>query len=179
MAFYTDVLRDYGIAVSDDCILLSNERGANKADGTLWSYYSENMVKGRPALHIGDHYQADIQKPGEYGIKAYQAPGVWDMFLHSSLKRVAPLVCGLYAAAVTGCVLQRLFGNPYVFHDRDSAVTIDSNFDMGYCAFGPVILTFLLWVREQKERDGVNKLVFMARDGYFLIFQFSLPYFPS
>nr|WP_289766979.1 hypothetical protein [uncultured Acetatifactor sp.] len=168
MAFYMDVLRDYGIAGLDDRILLSNERDANKADGTLWSYYSENIVKGRPALHIGDHFQADIQKPGEYGIKAYQAPGAWDMFLHSSLKRVAPLVCGLYAAAVTGCVLQRLFGNPYVFHDRDSAVTIDSNFDMGYCAFGPVILTFLLWVREQKERDGVNKLVFMARDGYFL-----------
>ncbi len=168
MSFYIDVLRNEGIAVSNDHILLSSERDANKANGTLWSFYAENIVKGRRALHIGDNLQADIEKPGEYGIRAYQAPGIWDMFLHSSLKSMAPLVCSLYAAAVMGCVLERLFGNPYVFHHRDGAVAIDSHFDMGYCVFGPVILTFLLWVKEQRERDDIKKLVFMARDGYFL-----------
>lgn len=168
MSFYTDVLKEYGIVVPDDHILLSNDRDANKAKGTLWSHYSENVVKGRRALHIGDNLQADIEKPREYDIRAYLAPGAWDMLLHSSLKSVTPFVCSIYASAVMGCVLQRLFGNPYVSHDTDGVVAIDSNFDMGYCVFGPVILTFILWIKERTDEDCIKKLVFMARDGYFL-----------
>ena len=168
LAFYIDVLARYGIVIPEDHILLSNDRDANKADGTLWSYYADNMVKGRQALHIGDNPRVDMEKPEEYGIRAYLAPGVWDMFLHSSFKNIAPHVCSIYAAAVMGCVLQRLFGNPYVFYDTDGMVTISNNSNMGYCVFGPVILTFLLWVKERKKEDNIKKLVFMARDGYFL-----------
>lgn len=168
MSFYMDVLKKYGIAVSDNHMLLSNERDANKKDGTLWYYYSKDIVKGKHALHIGDNLQADNEKPKEYGIRTYLAPSVWDMFLKSSLRRVAPDVSSIFAATVMGCVLQKFFGNPYVFQDKDSTVTINSNSEMGYCVFGPVILTFLLWAREQREESGIQKLVFMARDGYFL-----------
>lgn len=168
MSFYTDVFKKFGIAVSDNHILLSNERNAKKKDGALWNYYSNNIVKGKRALHIGDNLQADIEKPEEYGIRAYLTPSVWDLLLNSSLRSVAPYVNSAYAAAVMGCVLQKLFGNPYVFQNKDSTVTINSNSEMGYCVFGPVILTFLLWARERREEAGIQKLVFMARDGYFL-----------
>lgn len=168
MSFYTDVFKRYGITISEDHILLSNEKNANKKDGTLWNYYSKRIVKGRRAIHVGDNFQADIEKPEEYGVRAYMAPNAWDMLSNSSLKGVAPLVGSIYAATVMGCVLGKLFCNPYTFHDTDSKVAINSNYNMGYCVFGPVILSFLLWLREQSQKDDVKKLVFMARDGYFL-----------
>lgn len=166
--FYTDVLRKYGIEVPDGAILLSNELDANKSDGTLWRYYAENIVRGRTALHIGDNLKADVEIPKAYGMAAYHTPNVWEMLLHSSMKDIAPHICGIYDTGVMGCVLDKLFENPFALNHANAVVSIGNNRDMGYCVFGPVILTFLLWLDRQSKADGVRKLVFMARDGYFL-----------
>lgn len=166
--FYTDVLKEYGIEVPDKAILLSNELDADKSDGTLWRHYAENIVRGRTALHIGDNMKADVEIPKAYGIAAYHTPNVWEMLLRSSLKDIAPHICGIYDTSVMGCVLDRLFENPFALNHAGAAVNIRNNHDMGYCVFGPVILTFLLWLDRQSKADGVRKLVFMARDGYFL-----------
>lgn len=167
-SFYSGALREYGIPIADEFILLSNELDANKSDGTLWKHYAENTVKGRRALHIGDNRKADIEKPLEYGLKTYQTPCVWDMACCSSLKGIAPHICSTYGSAVMGCILSRIFENPFALNNTDGIVNISNNHDMGYCVFGPVILTFLLWLGKRSRADGVKKLVFMSRDGYFL-----------
>lgn len=166
--FYTDVLNAYGIALSDKAILLSNELNANKLDGTLWEYYAVNIVKGRAALHVGDNVAADVEKPMEYGIQTYLTPNVWDMFLHSSLKDAAPNICSTYAAGIMGCVLDSLFENPFSLNTTGGVPAIKNSYDMGYSVFGPIILTFLLWLLNKTRTDSVETLVFMSRDGYFL-----------
>lgn len=166
--FYTDVLGEYGITVSDEAVLLSNDLDANKLDGTLWKYYAENIVRGRTALHIGDNIKTDVENPTVYGIKTYHTPNVWEMLLHSSQKGMASYICGIYDTSVMGGVFDKLFENPFALNNTNAAVSIRNNHDMGYCVFGPVILTFLLWLDRQSKADGVRKLVFMARDGYFL-----------
>ena len=50
----------------------------------------------------------------------------------------------------------------------EGEVRIESPYQMGYCVFGPVILTFLLWLAELSRREKKERLVFLARDGYFL-----------
>lgn len=167
-SFFLDVLRENGMDIAEDFILVSNESGANKADGSMWKLYSERYTKGRKALHVGDDCMADVARPKEYGINTYHVPKAWDMLLHSSLTDVASQVCEMYGAAVMGCVVNRLFENPYLFYHKDGTVEIRQNYDMGYCVLGPVILTFLLWLRRHSREDGIRKLVFMARDGYFL-----------
>lgn len=167
-SFYSDVLTEYGISIADEFILLSNDLDQNKLDGTLWKYYLENIIKGRSALHIGDNTKADISEPEKYGLKTYQTPNAWDIALNSSLKDIIPYIYNTYDTAIMGCILSRIFENPFVFHNTDGAVCINNNKDMGYCVFGPVILTFLLWLREQSQTDGIKKLIFMSRDGFFL-----------
>lgn len=166
--FYMDIFRRYGIRIPEEAILLSNELDVNKLAGTLWGYYAEHIVKGRSALHIGDDRRADVERPQEYGIDTYMAPNAWEMFTSSSLGSTASDICRIYDTCVMGCILTRLFNDPYVMHGTDGIVRIRDNFDMGYCAFAPVIMTFLLWLIDRVKADGVKKVVFMARDGYFL-----------
>lgn len=171
--FYREVLQQYDIWIPEGRILLSNVLDRKKADGTLWKYYSEKLVNGRRALHIGDNHKADIEEPLKYGVKAFLAPNSWDLLSASSLKSMTAYVCNDYDTAVMGCVLKVLFQNPYVFSGTDGVAEIKSNYEMGYCVFGPVILTFFLWLLEKSREDGIEKLVFMARDGYFLIEDFA------
>jgi len=166
--FYTDIFRKYDISVPSQAMLLSNELNANKTDGTLWEYYAGNIVKGRPALHIGDNRKADFENPGVYDIQAYLTPSVWEMLLKSSLRNMAPHICGLYDTSVMGCVMDRIFEDPFALNNTDGMLCIKNNHDMGYCVFGPVIMTFALWLLRKVKEDGIKKLVFMARDGYFL-----------
>lgn len=166
--FYVDVLKNQGVIISEEALLLSNELDANKLDGTLWEYYAKNIVEGRSSIHIGDNIRADIQEPKKYDIKTYLIPNVWEILLNSSLRNMAPRICSIYESAVMGCVLDRLFENPFVLEETNGTAYIRNNHDMGYCVFGPVIITFMLWLLDKIEEDGIEKLVFMARDGYFL-----------
>lgn len=166
--FYIDVLADYGILIPDKAILLSNELNANKFDGTLWEYYAANIVKDRIALHIGDAVEPDIKKPMEHGIKTYLTPSAWELFLLSSLKNIAPYICNIYDTSIMGCILNKLFEDPFVLNNSDAVLRISKNQDMGYCVFGPVVMTFLLWIIDKITEDNIEKLVFMSRDGYFL-----------
>lgn len=166
--FYIEVLQGYGIDFKEENILISNELQKSKVEGSLWNYYVLEIVKGRSAIHIGDNEEADIQIPRKYGIKSYLTPSVWNLLKVSSLGEIVPHICTDYDSAVMGCILKKVFTNPYALADSDGMLQISSNQDMGYLVFGPVILTFLLWMREQSERDKIDKLVFMSRDGYFL-----------
>lgn len=166
--FYRDILEKFNIVVPVGHILLSNELNAAKSDGSMWKYYSEHILKDNSALHIGDNEKADIKEPLKYGIRTYQIPGAWDMANASSMKEIVLYICNDYDTAVMGCVLKETFQNPYALRNTDGKIQIKNNHEMGYCVFGPVILTFFLWLLQQSKSDSVEKLVFMSRDGYFL-----------
>lgn len=167
-AFYTDVLSQYALHIPRGHILLSNVLHRTKADGTMWRYYTEQVVKGRKALHIGDNRQADIEEAQKWGLETYTTPGAWDMLAASSMNGIVPDICSLYASAVSGCILKELCQNPFSQGQSNGVVHIVDNRRMGYCVFGPVVLTFLLWLLERCRLDHIGKLVFLARDGYFL-----------
>lgn len=166
--FYRSVLNQYGIELPVGHILVSNALDMSKADGTIWRYYADSIVKGRSALHVGDHHQADIEEPVKYGIKAYQTPKAWDLLGASSMRESASRAYTDYALAVVGCILKELFENPFALEHTDGRIRIRTNYEMGYYVFGSVILTFLLWLLQRSEEDQVGKLIFMSRDGYFL-----------
>ncbi|MCC6805883.1 MAG: hypothetical protein IT381_00550 [Deltaproteobacteria bacterium] len=41
-------------------------------------------------------------------------------------------------------------------------------FSLGYAAYGPIILQMLLWLAERAQKRGVDRLFFLAREGYML-----------
>ena len=128
----------------------------------------EGSGEAGQALHAGDHRKADVEEPAGYGIKSYLVPAPWDLLEASSMREAGGHVCSDYGSAVMGCVWKELFENPFVLEGTEGEVRIESPYQMGYCVFGPVILTFLLWLAELSRREKKERLVFLARDGYFL-----------
>lgn len=166
--FYIDISSQYEIPIPEGHFLISNVLKKSKRDGSLWKYYDEKIVKGRRALHIGDDWKADIVEPLKYNIQTYLTPSPWNLLEVSSLKEVACHICSHYDTAIMGCILNELFKNPFVLENTDSKIQLKTNYQMGYVVFGPIILSFLLWVLQKGKEDKAEKLVFMSRDGYFL-----------
>ncbi len=166
--FYRKVLESYKIFLPEGHILLSHALDASKSDGTLWGYYIKTIVKGKQALHIGDNQRADMEEAKKAGVETYLAPSAWALFGVSSIKDAAYRVGSLYSTVVMGLLLKELFHNPYILQEPQGKIEIKKNQQMGYCVFGPVILTFCLWLLKKSKQDGVKKLVFLSRDGYFL-----------
>lgn len=171
-AFYINLLRRYNIEIDRDKIFISSEVKKSKADGSLWAWYAEKIVKNRPALHIGDNEKADVHLPLEYGLQTYLAPNPWDMLKNSGLASVCSNIITEYDSLVMGNILYRLFENPYKFAEDTNIIKINTDDDMGYIVFGPVILTFLLWLMQKYKEAKIEQFVFMARDGLFLIEDF-------
>lgn len=166
--FYRKVLKQYDIVISTGHIWLSHVLDASKADGTIWRYFSARVVRGRRALHIGDNPRTDVEKATCCGIHTYLSPSSWDLLKASSLREVSDHICSIYSSVIAGCILKRLFRDPYILKNIDGKVLINNNVDMGYCVFGPIIFTFLMWLLQESRKDGIHQLVFMSRDGYFL-----------
>lgn len=166
--FYREKLKEHGITLPDSRILVSCELGKSKLHGDLWKDYQENVVRGRIALHVGDNGEADIEKPQKYGIRSFYVASNTFLLEHSSLWNMSSQICSLYDSSVMGLVLNRLFENPFALNQTKGQIWIESDKDMGYCVFGPVILTFFEWMLRETEKDGIDRIVFMARDGYFL-----------
>lgn len=162
--FYTSLLNSYGIVISEEHILVSSECKCSKTDGTIYTKlksYNEN----KNILHIGDNKKLDGDIPLQYGIQTYHVPNVWELCNKSTISDINPQVTDLYSSAIWGLQLQKIFNSPY---SNNSRVKISTNQEMGYCIYGPVVLTFLLWLRERTQQDNIKKIIFFARDGYFL-----------
>lgn len=162
--FYISVLELYGIKIPKGRILISNECRASKADGTLYEKLKE-CNKNKVILHIGDNKKLDVDVPQQYGIKTYHIPSVWELCSKSSIGDVNSYVTDLYSSSILGLQLKRMFSNPYRYK---GVVEISTNEEMGYFIYGPVMLTFLFWLHTRIKKDNIKKLIFLARDGFFL-----------
>lgn len=164
--FFVRVLQDNNIDVKIDHLLISGAHKESKRDGCMWSSFSAALEA--KILHIGDNEEADIKMPMRYGIDCIHILDKMMLLQVSTLRSLASCICGLYDSSIMGCVLSRLFENPLVLNKSKGKISISSNYDMGYCIFGPVILTFLLWLVRRSRQDNIRRLVFMSRDGWFL-----------
>ena len=165
--FFLEALEKEGIRLAESRVLVSGCLGKCKADGSLWECYRER-VKGRKALHVGDHPSADVEEAERHGIPAHRLLGAWEMFSRSSLRGIAGRIVTDTASLLMGCVLGRLFRDPFALNATKGIPELRSNFEMGSCIFGPALLTFFQWLLQEARKDGIQRLVFMARDGYFL-----------
>ena len=165
--FFVNALAAQGIRLRQGHILISGVLRKSKADGALWQYYRQR-IGNRTALHIGDNLSADIEKARENDIDAYYIANILQMLSVSSLQGMTSKICSEDASMLMGCVFSKLFQNPFRLNPTKGIPRIETNFEMGYCIFGPILLTFFRWLFKQAQKDGIQRLVFMSRDGYFL-----------
>ncbi|WP_026664778.1 hypothetical protein [Butyrivibrio sp. FC2001] len=159
----------YKAGISENIpLMISNELKHSKKDGSLWEQFVKEHEKSQ-IIHIGDDVIGDIEQPKRYGIAtAYVASPnkIWEM---SSMKELLVRVQTKAESVFAGLLCKRLFADAFGLVATRGKVILKSYEDIGYVLFGSMMYTFLEWIDEQTKKQNINRIFFMARDGYWLI----------
>lgn len=157
MYLSSDILR----AMLDRCgvrdykkIFVSCEHNACKSDGSLFKLVMKQMeVRPSQWIHIGDNRKADVLVPTYMGIRA-----VWvrnDQKKLCEVSHALPDDSAIAERTLRACV-------------RNCSQAMTDNERMGCEIFGPLLYGFTQWLIEQLEKDKINDVYFLSRDGYVL-----------
>ena len=164
------ILQENGVYIKEkEKIIVSCNHRMSKQQGRLWEFYSENIVCGRKALHIGDNIKADVEKPRSYGLDTYMVMSASNMMQYSSLGKIVPAIQSVEASLYVGILMEKIFNSPFALYRTKGKVNFSSDKEVGYCLLGGIVYTFTMWLIQNARNDGVEQLVFLSRDGYFLI----------
>ncbi|MBE8952969.1 MAG: glycosyltransferase [Quinella sp. 1Q7] len=160
-----------------DRLLISCETGLRKDTAAIWDdLAAKNFNDPKKLTHIGDNETSDIQLSSDRKFGAYHLMSAFNLFSQVPFGRSLIEQLGgklsLYAGICLGVALAKKFQSPFRLHD---ALTRGSNrlvvFDfreLGYWFYGAPLLTFMLWLIQRSRADKIRRLIFLARDGYFL-----------
>lgn len=153
-------------------IWISCEKKKSKEDGSLWKMYQERVCKRKKALHIGDECKADVEAPCGYGIDTYYVMSAREMARRSSIADILPQVTTVTESVFVGLIAAKLFNNPFILCESRGKIVINECHVFGYCVYGGVVNKFLSWLYLQLKQNMEERVIFFARDGYFLIEDF-------
>lgn len=134
----------------------------------MWTEYSECVRQNSKCLHIGDNVKSDLEHPQNYGIDTYYVMSGKDMLRNSSMSEMITHVNTLSDSICMGLVIAKLFNSPFALHNTNGKVPFEQSQVYGYCVYGPLLEKFLIWLYFNSRKDEIDKLLFFARDGYFL-----------
>lgn len=163
------VFKKIGVECKKEQLWISCSKKASKVKGDLWKKYKEIVVKDRKALHIGDNKITDVENARQNGIDAYQIFSGKDLLEISSMREIVPFICSKTASKIMGLIIRKMLNDPFSLNQHHGKINFDNPEDFGYCVYGPVILSFLIWLLHKAKEDKIEKLLFVARDGYFLV----------
>lgn len=164
-----EILSDLGVGVDRERLIVSCDIKKSKADASMWQWYKERFVGNKKALHIGDNKKADVENARMNGIDAYRVLSAAEMLEKSSFAACISEVKTLEASLYLGILLNNLFNSPFSLCETRGKVDLRSDKQAGYCLYGGLIYTFTMWLIEHVKRHQVEQLLFVARDGFFLI----------
>lgn len=154
------------IVVSEDDIIVSCDRKAEKADGRLWNSFINMVGCKSSVLHIGDNPVSDENIPMLHGINCIRINSGEKMLDYSCFKNIKPKPVSLNERIMLGLFVYKRFNSPFISGIEDKLRFNAS--ELGYCVFGPIIYSFMNWMLQTTENINNRRIVFLARDGYFL-----------
>lgn len=134
-----------------DHFIISSTCGCTKRDdGALFAVLGERLgLAPEDILHVGDNPVGDIQRACARGLQTLH-------YLPPSFASVSGV---LSPAATLGLGLAR-----YSSYQCQS----DPWWQLGWQYGGPIMLAFLGWIQREAVKDSVERIIFVARDGFLL-----------
>ena len=154
-SFIAKLLKNSGYEV--DAVYVSSEFAKTKAKGDLFAYIRE--VEKGPILHIGDNYKSDILSAKRNGFSSV-------LYTRQNSKNFL---------SPKKDVLALKIHNGLLFF-RDSFANFYEK--IGYVFGGPIALSYSNFIAREFKANGLDMLLFTARDGWILQKIFS-KYFPE
>lgn len=133
-------------------IFISQECGFSKRSGKLFPYVKEQLGNDKRYFHIGDNYTSDFLRSQEAGFDANYYPNGNRL---GNPHRCMDLTA-LIGSAYRGIVNNRLCCG---------AFQENQYFEYGYAYAGFYVLGYCVWIHERVRAKGIEKLLFLSRDG--------------
>jgi hypothetical protein len=150
-------------------LFVSASRGKTKHQGGLFRILLSSL--GCPpgsVFHIGDNAHADFVQPQALGLAALQlSPGEGGAVVYSD-EYVAQSAAGAtegVSSLCTGLARRRTYRAKSVDPDAEPVQLWDK---IGYEIAGPLMYAFVQWIHQRARLQGVERLYFLSRDGYYL-----------
>ncbi|PRE16403.1 hypothetical protein C6P78_13530 [Burkholderia multivorans] len=142
-------------------LVVSCEAGASKHEGTLFSFAAEKVGQTTCGMvHFGDNLHADVNMAQLAGVKGVHFDYLQRIemdflrdtgFPADAIPRTSSLILGGTRTALMEAMNKQK----------------DPWYDVGLQVFGPLFLGYFIWMMHQLKLDRVEKILFLARDGYF------------
>ncbi|MDR3568209.1 MAG: glycosyltransferase [Syntrophobacteraceae bacterium] len=154
-------------------LLISSKTRVTKHSGELFDLVVDKFG-GDPGkiLHIGDNELSDFERARTRGLQSFHfrpQPGQLP-FVDQIASYAGNWVCDLPSSIYTGLARKRRLSHPV----EDTASVSDLWKSIGYEVVGPLYLSFVAWVVREAKKLDIEKLFFLARDGYYPIKVFDI-----
>lgn len=146
-------------------LYVSSEIGFTKESGSLFKYIMEDLNIDNPnsILHIGDNKRSDYLVPKNMGIQAILYQQVVRQFIEcSNTIRFKELDSN----CLTNSIIISLLAQRWI--KQKCGITASDNYweSLGYQYAGPVIYAYAKFIENKAINDGLEHILFVARDGY-------------
>ena len=153
-------LEEHGFWQDGDRLYVSSEWKASKAEGSLFRTMLEREQL-RPAAihHTGDRRDADFDQPLRFGMKARHMD-VCCLTRYEDMLEEFAAESGGFSSLIAGTSrLARLQDRPANQHEATIAGIAGS-------LISPIITFYAMWILREARKRGLQRLYFVARDGY-------------
>jgi FMN phosphatase YigB (HAD superfamily) len=156
------LLESRGIALSESEILLSNDQGTSKTDGTSFRRLIETtQILPADIWHCGNDFHSDFMNPKKLGIEASH-------FLEGNLNRFERIFelyasdSDYFSSVLAGCSRRARLSFETADPLQKELITF------GASVAAPILASFVIWVLEDAKKTNRELLLFTARDGQIL-----------
>ncbi len=182
-----------------DGILVSSCEKSTKCQGGLFDILTERSgISPENILHIGDNWGSDVVSARDRGIVSRFFPKPVDCLQYNisdiktthsccpytepshSMANIEKGINFLGTRTALAVAANHIYDNPFIGFNEWSEMNCSPEF-FGYYALGMHLLGFTKWVCEKSAERGIDKLLFVARDGSLPMEAYKIlkRYFPS
>lgn len=150
-------------------LFVSSTYKAKKHSGELFKVVIEKLrLDPKKVLHVGDNVDGDVKRAKAIGLKPFHLTKASEIFAQTSAFQI-PWSRDQQRHSLDWRMLLAVIGNtfndnPYL-PERKGTLFGGDPWRLGYYGLGPLLLGYTKWLIETSQRDKVDRLYFLARDG--------------
>lgn len=138
-----------------EAYFVSSDFSVSKSDGRLFDRVRETLGFGLRYVHVGDNPHSDWKQARRYGFEAIHYPNVNTLGEQIRCDGQSPLLGSAYAGIVNS-------------HLYNGTLRRSQAYELGFVYGGLLVTGFCQYIHEHAEREKIDRLLFLARDGQIL-----------
>jgi len=151
-----------GVRAED--VILSSAHRKTKMTGELFAEVAAHagVAPGR-ILHVGDNADSDVAKAAAAGLRALHLPGLRELAGRGAWPAMSCSPPSLACSVANALAASRQYQLASAISYQSFAAGVPNR--LGFMVFGPLLYAFSHWILRRSAERGVDRLLFLARDG--------------